>query len=127
MSKSNRRGRDFGFTTRAVHTGERPPAPEFRPVVTPIYPGSTYTYDDIEVMDAALAGDETKYVYTRYGNPTTTALEQALANLEGAPTAIAFSSGMAAIHAAIMTSVKPGDTILTTADLYGHTFATIST
>lgn len=113
--------------TRAVHAGERPAPPDFRPVVTPIYPGSTYIYDDIEVMDAALAGDESRYVYTRYGNPTTTALETAIAELEGTPTAIAFSSGMAALHAAIMTSVSAGDSILAAQDLYGHTLLTLGT
>lgn len=114
-----------GLATRAVHTGERPPQPQFKPTVTPIYPGSTFVYDDVEVMDAALAGDETKYVYTRYGNPTMTALEEVVANLEGTATAIGFASGMAAVHAAIMTSVAPGSTILATRDLYGHTFASL--
>ena len=114
-----------GLATRAVHTGERPPQPQFKPTVTPIYPGSTYVYDDIEVMDAALAGDDSKYVYTRYGNPTTTALEEVVANLEGTATAIGFASGMAAVHAAIMTSVGPGSTVLATRDLYGHTFASL--
>lgn len=115
-----------GLATRAVHTGERPAPPDFTPTVTPIYPGTTYVYDDLEVMDAALAGDESKYVYTRYGNPTTTALESVVADLEGAGSAIALASGMAAIHAAIMTSVNPGDTILTSQDLYGHTSALMS-
>ncbi len=114
-----------GVATRAVHTGERPSQPQFRPTVTPIYPGSTFVYDDLEVMDAALAGDDTKYVYTRYGNPTTSALEEVVANLEGTATAISFASGMAAVHAAIMSAVTPGSTILATRDLYGHTFASL--
>lgn len=114
-----------GTATRAVHTGERPPQPQYKPTVTPIYPGTTFVYDDVEVMDAALAGDDTKYVYTRYGNPTTTALEEVVANLEGTTAAIGFSSGMAAVHAAIMSSVAPGSTILATRDLYGHTFASL--
>ncbi len=122
---TSRTSPDRGLATRAVHTGERPPQPQFRPTVTPIYPGSTYVYDDIEVMDAALAGDETKYVYTRYGNPTTTALEEVIANLEGTATAIGFASGMAAVHTAIISSIGPGSTILATRDLYGHTFATL--
>lgn len=78
-------------------------------------------------MDAALAGDESRYVYTRYGNPTTTALETAIAELEGTPTAIAYSSGMAALHAAVMTSVAAGDNILAAQDLYGHTLLTLGT
>lgn len=109
--------------TRAVHMGERPERPEFTPVVTPIYPGSTFVYEDVEVMDAALGGAEGKYVYTRYGNPTSTALEAAVADLEGTATAVSFASGMAAIHAAIMTSLAPGDTVLASRDLYGATFS----
>jgi len=112
--------------TRAVHMGERPERPEFTPVVTPIYPGSTFAYEDIEVMDAALGGAEGKYVYTRYGNPTSTALETAVADLEGTATAVSFASGMAAIHAAIMTSVAPGDAIVASQDLYGATFSMLN-
>ena len=109
--------------SRAVHVGERPARPEFTPVVTPIYAGSSYIYDDMEILDAALGGAEGRYVYTRYGNPTTTALETALSDLEGTQTAIAFSSGMAAVHAAIVTTVEPGATILASQDLYGATYS----
>ncbi|MEX2315406.1 MAG: aminotransferase class I/II-fold pyridoxal phosphate-dependent enzyme, partial [Thermomicrobiales bacterium] len=96
-------------------------------VVTPIYPGSAYVYDDLENMDAALGGAEGKYVYTPYGNPTTTALESAIADLEGTTSAVSFSSGMAAVHAAIMTSVMPGDAIVASRDLYGATYGMLST
>lgn len=113
-----------GLATRAVHTGERPERPEYVPTVTPIYPGSTYVYPDLEIMDTALAGDDSRFVYSRYGNPTTSALEEVLADLEGTSGAIAFGSGMAALHAAIVTSVEPGDNVLATADLYGHTLLT---
>jgi cystathionine gamma-synthase/methionine-gamma-lyase len=114
------------LASRAVHTGERPARPDFTPVVTPIYPGSAYVYEDLEIMDAALAGAEGKYVYTRYGNPTTTALEAVIADLEGTSSAVAFSSGMAALHAAIMTSVAPGDAILASQDLYGATHSMLT-
>lgn len=112
--------------TRAVHVGERPSRPEFTPVVTPIYPGSTYVYEDLEVMDAALGGAEGKYVYTRYGNPTSSALESVIADLEGTSAAVAFSSGMAAIHAAITTSIIPGQAIVASRDLYGATYSMLA-
>lgn len=118
--------KEWRIATRAVHTGERTGRPEFTPVVAPIYPGSTYLYDDLEVMDTALAGEEGRYVYTRYGNPTTTALETAIANLEGTASAVSFASGMAALHASIMTSITPGATVLATSDLYGATFGMLS-
>jgi cystathionine gamma-synthase/methionine-gamma-lyase len=73
-------------------------------------------------MDAALGGAQGKYVYTRYGNPTVTALESVVADLEGTRAAVSFGSGMAAVHAAIVTSVKPGDAILASRDLYGATY-----
>jgi cystathionine beta-lyase/cystathionine gamma-synthase len=119
-------GRNWSLSTRAVHTGERGPRPEFTPVVSPIYPGSAYIYDDMEVMDAALEGAEGRYVYSRYGNPTTTNLEKLIANLEGTTSAIAFASGMAAVHAAIITSVSPGDTILASRELYGQTYSSLT-
>jgi cystathionine gamma-synthase/methionine-gamma-lyase len=112
--------------TRAVHVGERPSRPEFTPVVTPIYPGSTYVYEDLEEMDAALGGAEGKYVYTRYGNPTSSALETVIADLEGTSSAVAFASGMAAVHAAITTSVAPGQAIVASRDLYGATYSMLS-
>ena len=114
------------LATRAVHTGERPERPDFTPVVTPIYTGSAYVYDDMEIMDAALAGAEGRYVYTRYGNPTTTALESVIADLEGTRAAVAFASGMAALHAAIMTTVEPGGAVVASRDLYGATYAMLN-
>lgn len=113
--------KDWKLASRAVHAGERPARPEFTPVVTPIYPGSAYLYEDLEVMDTALAGAEGRYVYTRYGNPTSTALETAICELEGTRAAVSFSSGMAALHAAIMTSITPGAGIVASRDLYGAT------
>lgn len=125
--RSRARVKGMQPASRAVHGGERPEQPRFTPVVTPIYPGSAYVYDDLEIMDAALGGAEGKYVYTRYGNPTTTALETAIADLEGTTSAVSFSSGMAAVHAAIMTSVVPGDAIVASQDLYGATYQMLST
>ncbi|MDQ3549716.1 MAG: PLP-dependent aspartate aminotransferase family protein, partial [Chloroflexota bacterium] len=125
--RSKERVKGMQPASRAVHSGERPEPPQFTPVVTPIYPGSAYVYDDLEIMDAALGGAEGKYVYTRYGNPTTTALETAIADLEGTTSAVSFSSGMAAVHAAIMTSVAPGDAIVASQDLYGATYQMLST
>jgi cystathionine gamma-synthase/methionine-gamma-lyase len=125
--RSRERVKGMRPASRAVHAGERPGLPQFTPVVTPIYPGSTYIYEDLEIMDAALAGAEGKYVYTRYGNPTTTALEAAIAALEGTTSAVSFSSGMAAVHAAIMTTVTPGNAIVASRDLYGATYGMLAT
>lgn len=124
--RSRARIRGRGAATRIVHAGERPERPEFTPVVTPIYPGSTYIYEDLEVLDTALAGAQGRYVYTRYGNPTTTALESVIADLEGTTSAVTFGSGMAAVHAAIMTSVERGAGIVAAPDVYGATYSMLS-
>ncbi len=88
--------------TLAVHAGERAPRPDFNPVATPIYQSVGYTYDDMDALDAALGGTRTGPVYARYGNPTLTALEIAVAALEGGEAALSYASGMAAIHGALL-------------------------
>ncbi len=112
-----------GFTTRAVHAGERPERPEFTPTVTPIYPSVSYLADDPETQDAVFGGEQPGYVYTRHGNPTTRALENAVAALEETEDAIAFGSGMAALLAAILNEVQAGDRVVASRDLYGATQA----
>jgi cystathionine beta-lyase/cystathionine gamma-synthase len=92
----------YRLVTRAVHAGSCPSQPDYTPTVTPIHPSVTYLYDRMEELDAVLGGTRQGYVYTRYGNPTLTALEEAVAVLEEGATALAFASGMAAIHAALV-------------------------
>jgi len=68
------------------------------------------------------------YVYSRYGTPTTTALERALATLEGAEVALSCSSGMAACHLALLgAGLKAGDLVIASADIYGATHTLINT
>ena len=126
QDSTRRRTQGLDPATRAVHVGERPSRPEFTPVVTPIYPGAAYVYEDLEEMDAALGGAEGKYVYTRYGNPTSSALETVIADLEGTSSAVAFASGMAAVHAAITTSVAAGQAIVASRDLYGASYSMLA-
>ena len=112
------------LNTRAVHAGERLPRPDFTPVSTPIYPSIGYLYDDMEDLDAIFAGTRKGYVYSRYGNPTVTAFEQAVAVLEEAESALAFGSGMAAIHGALLgMGLRSGSSALVARDVYGATFA----
>lgn len=112
-----------GFTTRAVHAGERPERPDFTPTVTPIYPSVSYLADDPETQDAVFGGERAGYVYTRHGNPTTRALEVAVAALEETEEAVAFGSGMAALLAVILNEVQAGDRVVASRDLYGATQA----
>jgi len=109
------------FATRAVHAGERPTPRDFVPTTTPIYTASTFLYEDLERMDVALGGAEGAFVYGRYGNPTTEALEAAVAALEEQEAALAFGSGMAALHVTLLSCVEAGDRIVASRDLYGQT------
>jgi len=117
---------ELGFASRAVHSGERSARPDFTPTVTPIYPATAFVYDDTETLDAIFGNERAGYVYTRYANPTTTALETAIASLEGTEDAVAFASGMGAVYAAMLLDVRAGDRILAAPDVYGATYAILS-
>jgi len=113
--------------TQAVHAGEGGPRPDFSPVVTPIHNSVVYLYDRVETLHEILSGDRPGYVYSRYANPTTAALEAAVAVLEGGGSTVAFASGMAAIHAALLaTGLRPGDTVVAARDLYGVTYTLLT-
>lgn len=101
----------YGFGTLAVHAGQKPD-PSTGAIMTPIYQSSTY------VQEAP--GVHQGHEYSRVTNPTRSALEGNLAALEGARNAISFASGVAAIDA-ILKSLRPGDHIVATNDLYGGT------
>ena len=101
-----------GFGTRAVHAGQQPD-PSTGAVMTPIYQTSTYAQE--------APGKHKGHEYSRVSNPTRSALEGNLASLEGAEHGIAFSSGVAGIDA-LVKSLRPGDHIVATDDLYGGTY-----
>jgi len=123
MSSDTRRD----ITTKLVHSGERRALPEAMPVSTPIYASATFTYETMQEMDQVFAGEKQGYVYTRYGNPTTAALEEAVREIEEGATACAYSTGMAAIHAALVAcDVKAGSTVLASQDLYGATIGLLN-
>jgi cystathionine gamma-synthase/methionine-gamma-lyase len=110
------------ITTRLVHAGERQPLPSGQPVSTPIYATSTFTYVSMQEIDQVFGGEQQGYVYTRHGNPTLAALEQAMLAVEEGATACVYASGMAALHAALIASdLKSGSTVLASQDVYGAT------
>jgi cystathionine beta-lyase/cystathionine gamma-synthase len=86
------------------------------PLSTPIYQTSTFEVTD---MQAQVRATPTDQFYTRYGNPTHTVAEKAIAKLEGTDAALLFSSGMAAITTSILSLVKAGDHIVAQRDIYG--------
>src|SRR5437764_8677874 len=78
------------------------------PLATPIYQTSTFEVTDSQEQ---LRATDSDHYYTRYGNPTHTVVENAIAELEGTEAALLFSSGMAAITTSILALVKAGDHI----------------
>jgi len=110
--------------TRAVHVGERGAKPDFKPVATPIHNSVGYLYEDLKDLDAVFGNERPGYVYARYGNPTNSALEEVLADLEEGEAALTFGSGMAAVYASLMAAgVKAGASVLSAFDVYGATYA----
>jgi cystathionine beta-lyase/cystathionine gamma-synthase len=113
---------NLDITTQLVHAGERTGSPPGQPTSTPIYASSTYTYESMEEIDQVFAGDKPGYIYTRYGNPTVNAFADAIRIAEAGATACAYSSGMAALHAALLAcELSPGAVVLASQDLYGAT------
>lgn len=114
--------------TRAVHAARPEQGDPAIPSVPAIDLAVSYRASDAATLHAMLAGEQPGYAYSRYGSPTLSAFEAALAELENAATARACASGMAAIHAAILLSgVQAGDTLLAAQDCYGATFAILDT
>ncbi len=110
------------ITTKLVHAGERRPLPDAQPVTTPIYASATFTYPTMKEIDQVFANEKQGYVYTRYGNPTIAALEEAVREVEEGAVACAYATGMAAVHAALIAcDLKAGSTVLASQDLYGAT------
>jgi cystathionine gamma-synthase/methionine-gamma-lyase len=110
------------ITTQFVHAGERQGTPPGQPVATPVYASATFTYDTMQETDEVFGGEKFGYVYTRYGNPTIGALEEAMRVVEEGATACAYATGMAAVHAALIAcDLKAGSTVLASQDLYGAT------
>ena len=110
-----------GFATRAIHAGERPD-PVTRAHNPPIYATSTFAFDSAaekeDAVDRALAWEPGAYFYSRTGNPTTRALEEKIAALEGAEDAVVSSSGMAAVSSTLFGHLATGDHVVVGEELF---------
>jgi methionine-gamma-lyase len=117
------RGR--GFTTRALRT--EVDLGDARPVSTPIYQTATYAFDDPDVMAETIRlGKDAGFVYTRWHNPTRAALEEVVADLEGAERAVSFASGMAAITTTLAALTRARDHVVSTPALYGGSYSVLT-
>ncbi len=108
--------------TRCIHAGEHPD-PCTRAVVPPIYQTTIFDFDNSEDIEQYMLGKEPGYIYSRYGNPTLTVLEDKMAVLEGAEEGLCTASGNAATTIAILLYVGSGGHIVSTRDVYGGTYA----
>ncbi len=89
--------KNLGFNSKLIHSGQF--HDEFGSATVPIYQTSTFSFKSADHGAACFAGEEDGYIYTRLGNPTINALEDAVADLEGGYRGVATSSGMGAVTA----------------------------
>lgn len=121
MSKN----KNLNFSSKCVHAGIGDY--EFGPVVPPIYQTSTFKFKSTEHGGSLFKGEGNGYIYTRMGNPTIEAMENAIAELEGGHKALGCSSGMAAIHTVFASLLKSGDHLVCSEAVYGPTSTLLKT
>jgi len=107
--------------TKLIHAGDGTDTGQTPSLTTPIYETSTFVFDSAADVIKYTEGKLNGYLYSRYENPTVVAAEQKLAAVDGAPQALLFSSGMAAISTALLTLLKAGDEIVCCSAIYGGT------
>ena len=107
--------------TQAVHAGRQLGARS--PLAPPISPAAVHVYTDLDDYDAVARGERPGFYYGRNSNETRDMFERAMAEMEGAESAVATSSGMAALHVGILALAPKPVTILATRQLYGGTLA----
>jgi len=110
----------FGLRTRALHAGA-PPDPATGARALPIHFSSSFVFDSTEHAAELFALRTYGNIYSRIGNPTVSAFEERIANLEGGLGAVAAASGLAAQLTAVLCSAQAGDHLVASASLYGGT------
>jgi cystathionine beta-lyase/cystathionine gamma-synthase len=109
-----------GPATELIHAGELDRG-DAVPLTTPIYETTTFVFDSAEEVLAYNEGRSSKYLYSRYTNPTVISAERKLAALDHAEAALLFSSGQGATTTLLMTHVQAGDEVVCSAAIYGGT------
>jgi cystathionine beta-lyase/cystathionine gamma-synthase len=109
-----------GPATELIHAGEVDRSMAV-PLTTPIYETTTFVFDNAQEVVAYNEGRSSKFLYSRYTNPTVVSVEQKLAALDRAEAALTFSSGMGATATILMAHLKAGDEVLCGAAIYGGT------
>ena len=112
---------EYRRDTRLVRGGLMRTA--FQETSEALFLNSGYVYDSAEEAAAAFAGEADRYVYSRYGNPTVTMLQDRLAALEGADACLATGTGMAGVFAALACQLDTGDRVVASRALFGACYA----
>jgi cystathionine beta-lyase/cystathionine gamma-synthase len=110
-----------GFSTRAIRAATRAPRVDQQPNCVPIYQSVTFSSSDVDELAEILTEQRPGYAYARIANPTGETLAAAIAELHGAEQGFVFATGMAAIHAALLSVLTAGDRIVCTRAVYGST------
>ena len=108
------------FETRAIRLQNK--QSDEREHSVPIFPTSSFTFENAEQMRAVFADEETGNIYSRFTNPNCRELEIKIASLEETENAVALASGMSAIFGALMGHLKAGDHLLCSRAVFGSTY-----
>lgn len=112
-------GPDWALATLGIRAGdERSPYGEHS---LPIHATSSFVFDSAEAAAARFSGETPGLIYSRFTNPTVQAFERRLAAMEGAQAAVATASGMSAILALLLATLRSGDHLVAARGLFGST------
>ncbi|GGT20611.1 trans-sulfuration enzyme family protein [Streptomyces purpureus] len=111
--------------TLAVHPPQVRIPEGSRPLGVPLYQGHVFAFEEADTMAEAFEGGGA-FLYSRLGNPTVRALEEAVTRLEGGAAGVSFASGMGAINAVLLGLVSTGGHVVAQRCLYGGTYAVLT-
>ena len=117
---------DKGRDTRVVHAGQHGD-PKTGAVSVPIFQSSTFSFRNADEGAARFRGEDPGHIYTRLGNPTIQALEEAVSLLEGGCGGLAAATGMAAVNTVYFGLLSQGDHIVATDAVYGPSRMVLAT
>jgi len=113
--------RDLGFATRALKAASTAPRPDQKPTAVPIYQSATFSTEDAAELVDILADERPGFAYSRTDNPTVVGLGNAFAELHGGDAGYALATGIAAIHATLVSILRSGDRVVAGRLMYGST------
>lgn len=115
-----------GFTTAILHS-DRLLQPEFGALHQPVHTSVTWGFEDVNGLVDVFQNKKKGYAYSRQGNPTVTALEHKITQMENGLATVAFSTGMAAITSALLALLKKDDHVIASSFLFGNSRSIMQT